>query len=202
MGQHRATPPARRRTRAAKLRAVLIGGLVVGVGTTATLAAWTDTEHATGTFGTSIFGIVGSTNGGTFAEHPSGSAASMAFAATAMSPGNKAFASFDVRTTPGTTVDGTVALTKASVSGNPLITGNLAYRVATVPAGTTCSTVPYTGTAQNISAVFALPDASVSAAAANTVRYCFEVTLASNTPNAAQGKSGSATWTFTATSAK
>lgn len=202
MGQHRATPPARRRARAAKLRALLIGGLVIGVGSAVTLAAWTDTEDAKGTFGTSVFGIVGATNGSAFSEHPSGNAASLAFAATAMSPGAPpSFASFDVRTTPGTTVAGTLALTNASVSGNALITDKLVYRVATVPLGTACSAATYSGTATKVGAVFPVPNAALSAAGGNTVRYCFEVTLDSTTQNEAQGQSGSATWTFTATSA-
>ncbi|MDN5905286.1 MAG: SipW-dependent-type signal peptide-containing protein [Micrococcaceae bacterium] len=201
MGTHGSTSPERTGGRRAKIRALLIGALVIGVGGATTLAAWTDGENATGTFGTSVFGIQGSTNGSAFAKHPSDAPASLDFAATGMTPGDKAFASFDVRTTAGTTIDGTVAVTDATVAGDSAITGNLSYRAAAVPAGTKCSSTVYTGAAQNIGTVFPLPAHAVSAAGANPVRYCFEVTLAAKTPDTAQGKSGSATWVFSATSA-
>ena len=64
-----------------RLRAVLAGGLVLGIGTTATLAAWNDSEYATTTVTASRFGIVGNTNGGAFTEH-----ATSAAAATMSSP--------------------------------------------------------------------------------------------------------------------
>ncbi|MGO2139648.1 MAG: SipW-dependent-type signal peptide-containing protein [Leucobacter sp.] len=46
-----------------KARALLAGGLVLGVGAAVTLAAWTDNEWVRGVFGTGTFGIEGSTDG-------------------------------------------------------------------------------------------------------------------------------------------
>jgi len=52
-----------------KVRAVLAGGLVLGVGAAVTLAAWNDSEFATGTFTAGTFNLEGSTDGTTFTDH-------------------------------------------------------------------------------------------------------------------------------------
>lgn len=52
-----------------KARAILAGGVVLGIGASMTLAAWSDSEWATGTFGTGGFTFQGSTNGSDFSEH-------------------------------------------------------------------------------------------------------------------------------------
>lgn len=53
-----------------KARALLAGGLVLGVGAAVTLAAWTDNEWVRGVFGTGTFGIEGSTDGSAFSDNP------------------------------------------------------------------------------------------------------------------------------------
>ena len=53
MSRHRSTGERGRRARI--WRALLAGGLVLGVGATATLAAWNDSEVATGSFAASVF---------------------------------------------------------------------------------------------------------------------------------------------------
>lgn len=60
------TPTTRNRR---KVLAVLAGGLVLGVGAAITLAAWNDSEFATGTFTAGSFNLQGSTDGTTYAEH-------------------------------------------------------------------------------------------------------------------------------------
>ena len=56
MTQHIAVPEiaahdtAKRRSRSRMIRAILAGGLVLGVGTAVTLAAWNDSEFVTETF--------------------------------------------------------------------------------------------------------------------------------------------------------
>lgn len=186
---------------AAKLRALLIGGLVLGIGSTLTLAAWTDSEHAKGSFGTSTFGIEGSANGASFTKHASaGSAATMSFAATGLSPGSIVHAPFDVRTTAASTVAGQVRLASAEISGEPAVTDYLSYRVAPVPTSTSCDLASYTGTAVSPGSVFPLSEETVEAHSGNTIRYCFEVKMSSGTPSTAQGKTGSVAWKFAATS--
>jgi len=50
MGRHTAAQSRRAGTGFRRLRAVLAGGLVLGVGAALTLAAWNDAEFATGSF--------------------------------------------------------------------------------------------------------------------------------------------------------
>ncbi|MDR2320511.1 MAG: SipW-dependent-type signal peptide-containing protein, partial [Microbacterium sp.] len=47
-----------------RIRAVLAGGLVLGVGATVTLASWNDGEYATGTSTAGTFDVVGGIIGG------------------------------------------------------------------------------------------------------------------------------------------
>ena len=72
-----------------RIRAVLAGGLVFGVGATMTLAAWNDSEHGNATFTAGRFDIVGATDGTTFSSHPVGTPAALSFSApfSAMAPG-------------------------------------------------------------------------------------------------------------------
>lgn len=183
-----------------RVRALLAGGLVLGVGTTLTLAAWTDSEYSAGTYTASVFGIEGST-GGVFAEHATtGTAAAMSFDAGAMSPGAVAYGFLDVRTTAASTVGGTAALTESVPTGSTLITNNLVYRVAVVPAGTACSGAAYGGSDTGAGSVFAGASGPLGSAAQDTVRFCFRVTMAAGTPSTAQGQSGTITWRVTGTS--
>lgn len=56
-----------------KVLAVLAGGVVLGVGVGVTLAAWNDSEFATGTFTAGSFNLEGSTTSATadYADHNS-----------------------------------------------------------------------------------------------------------------------------------
>lgn len=83
-----------------KARALLAGGLVLGVGAAVTLAAWNDSEFATGTFEAGTFGIEGAADGGTFAEHTAAeSAANLTFEvnATTLTPNDVVYAGYAVK---------------------------------------------------------------------------------------------------------
>src|SRR5699024_10565703 len=95
-----------------KVKALLAGGLVLGVGAAVTLAAWTDQEWAQGIFGTGSFNIESSTDGTNFNDHESeGDAAELSFdmpAAENLSPGDTIAAPFVLRLAAGSTYDATV----------------------------------------------------------------------------------------------
>ena len=127
-------------TRGRKIRAILAGGLVLGVGAAVTLAAWTDDEWAIGDFGAGTFGIEGSTDGTAFAEHPTeGDAAALEFelAAENLSPTDVVAAPFAMRTTAETTYAATVSL--ASTAASTDLTGDLTYGIIEVASADACA---------------------------------------------------------------
>ncbi|WP_164743505.1 SipW-dependent-type signal peptide-containing protein [Microbacterium sulfonylureivorans] len=197
------------------MRVLLAAGLVFGVGAFATLAAWTDTENATGSFGASVFGTESQSAGSpTYTSQTAAPGASLTFNATAMSPGTSFYAWLNVRTTPASTVGGTVALTGIANNAGGLV-GALQYRAvrtASVNPTSPCDATAFTGTPvfiagaaatylQVTAAVPASPVASPIAAAGGAIGYCFEVRVAPGSANTYQGTTATVTWTFTSTSA-
>ncbi|MEU1590773.1 SipW-dependent-type signal peptide-containing protein [Micromonospora sp. NPDC005710] len=207
---NRRTPAGTPRLR--RTRAVLAGALVLGLGTTSTLAAWTDSEYGTGSFGASIFGTESQTASSSWASHtPVANAATLAFNATAMSPSVSFYAFLDIRTTSTTNVGGTVALTSSSNNSGALLPA-LEYRaVRTATTSTTCAAAAFSGSptwivGPSYSAITAVPGSPVSSAitvpagATPQLRFCFEVRVQSGASNTYQGTTGIVTWEFTATS--
>ncbi|MDN5726917.1 MAG: SipW-dependent-type signal peptide-containing protein [Propionibacteriales bacterium] len=198
----RALAPTRGRWR--KVRALLAGGLVLGVGAAGTLAAWTDTEYAGSTFTSGTFGIVGATNGSTFSEHPAAPGATLTFAPTvgAMVPGSDSYGLFAVRTT-STSVAGTVTVSTAVSGASNALTTSLRFGVRTI-SGTTCNAAAYsagTVVVADGSTLTSPPTASpqsLAAAGADQQNYCFKLSLPSNADNGAQGRSTTVQWTFAA----
>lgn len=196
-----------RRRRSRKVRAVLAAGVVFGVGAAATLAAWNDSEHATGTFTASTFGIQGSTDGTTYTDHPNDSSAASLMLSSGfdgMSPNTDVYAFFSVRTITDS-VSGTVQLTAASTNDDDL-GGYLEYSVRTV-TGNTCDESAFNAG----SPAGGLPQGepltagasgtqSLAANQASPVNYCFKISMPSGTSNDAQGLGITAKWTFIATS--
>lgn len=189
------------------MRALLAGALVLGVGGTLTLAAWTDNEAAQGVFAASKFGIQGSADGTTFSDHPNTAPAVLSFAVapTAMSPGTTTYARFAVRTLADTNVAGSVTLSGATVTGTGLGT-HLRYGVRTIPAGSACNSTTFGAGAVVVANNSTLATAGtgsqpLAAAAGSPVTYCFAVTLPEGTPNEAQGLTATANWTLTGSSA-
>ncbi|MBV1777831.1 SipW-dependent-type signal peptide-containing protein [Paeniglutamicibacter sp. ABSL32-1] len=199
--RHTKTTVSRRRF--TRLRAVLAGGLVLGIGTTATLAAWTDEEHASGSFQAGTFSIVGSTNGTEFSDHPTAPGAPLVFSVTpdAMVPGTTVFALYSVKTA-NSSVAGSVQL--AADPGNGTGLGEyLRYGVSGVP-GTTCNAATFAAGTSVVSAGTGLTSGSAAkialgAKGSSTVNYCFAVTLPTTAPNAAQGTVLTGRWAFAAT---
>lgn len=130
------------RSRFTRLRAVLAGGLVLGVGVTATLAPWTDEEHAAGGFAAGTFSIVGSANGTDYRDHPSapGAALNFTLAPNAMVPGATVYAVYSVKTKINS-VSGSVQLT-AHTGNESGLGAYLEYGVNKI-TGTTCNAAAF-----------------------------------------------------------
>jgi predicted ribosomally synthesized peptide with SipW-like signal peptide len=196
---------ASRRLALHRLRAVLAGGLVLGIGSAVTLAAWNDSEHGTATFTAGTFGIVGAADGTTFAEHPAASSPALLtfqVTPTALAPGTTTYALFSVRTR-NPSIAGTVALTAGAGNGAGL-GQHLTYGVRTI-AGTACDAGSFA------SGTVLVPSGSPLTAGAATaqplrrdgqdqINYCFAVSLPATATDAAQGQTLTARWEFPATS--
>jgi predicted ribosomally synthesized peptide with SipW-like signal peptide len=198
-------PSKPRGLRSRKVRAVLVGGLVLGVGAAITLAAWNDSEFAQGTFAAGTFNMVGSTDGTTYTEHATlGAPATLAFTVnpTSLSPGDVVYAPFAVELDANTTNDAIVTVSNAATTG---AVANLTYTLIQptafgctsgttgtelVAAATAVSTVPAATT-------FTLTKGTPPTTAGAPVFLCFKVTAG---PLIAQGQTGTATWELSAVS--
>ena len=196
-----------------KVLAVLAGGLVLGVGIGVTLAAWNDSEFATGTFTAGAFNLEGSTTSATagYADHnvdDGEAAATLVFqlpdVAASMAPDDVVYAPFWVRLDSTTTNDATLipdGIT-AGTGGNE---ANLSYTITAIDAADTCDatatgTVVATGatlSAQTGATSVPLAQGATAGTPGEPVQLCFAVTAGAGLT---QGATATATWEFTATS--
>ena len=192
-----------------KRKAILAGGVVLGLGAAVTLAAWSDDVWADGLFTTGgTFLIEGSEDaigGGQNFETAQevGQAIRLTFSATALTPGDTAYAPFAIQTTDTTTLEGAIERVTAAAEG-PMadaleysITKDATSCDANGANGPTWVTdEPVTG-AQATGGPLALQPAS-----GNTVQLCVAVNFP-NTPEAKNAvdsatvtQSTSVTWDF------
>ena len=140
------TPPPTARLAGRKVKAVLAGGLVLGIGAAVVLAAWNDSEFGTALFTAGHFDLVGSVDGTTFTDHPAGAPAALTFSAPFddLSPSDVVAAPFVLHLTAETTDDAT--LTVASAVGSGTAEAELSYGIIEVASVAAC-TPTATGTA-------------------------------------------------------
>lgn len=184
-----------------RVRAILAGGLVLGVGAAITLAAWNDSEFATGIFAGGAFSIEGSTDGTAFTEHPTEAAAApLTFEVEAdnLAPSEPVYAGFAVQLTAASTYAASVDITAssaatiaASLSYSLVETATFGCDAAAFAAGTPLVTDAAT-TTSTAADIFTLD------AATAPVFLCFEVTPAANLPQASP--TGTVVWEFAAES--
>jgi predicted ribosomally synthesized peptide with SipW-like signal peptide len=190
-----------------KVAAVLAGGLVLGVGTMATLASWNDSEFASATFTAGKFNLEGAVDASqaTFSEHAtSGAAGGLTFTAPVgnLTPNDVVAAPYAVRLAANTTNNATLNLVAAANTSGTVT--NLTYElIKTIGAGcTTASTgtvIVAAGTA--VTSVSTTPITlnmgSPTTLAGAPAYLCFKVTAGANL---AQSQTGAVTWQFQAVS--
>jgi predicted ribosomally synthesized peptide with SipW-like signal peptide len=195
----------RTRNRKGIIRAVLAGGVVLGVGAAVTLAAWNASDFATGDFQAGTFAFEGSPDGTNYALHAAGAPATLSFdAADDLSPSTTTYAPYWLRLGAGTTSDATVTVSSAGTTGT---VAGLTYAMTELAADDTCnaaasgqSLIP-AGTALD-SVGPTSPTVSLTHAASSTddgtaVQLCLAVTAGAGVT---QGQAGGATWQFAAQS--
>lgn len=199
-------------SRSRKLRAVLAGGLVLGVGAAVTLAAWNDSEFATGEFQAGSFNLQGSTTDGTsgFADHDTAGAAAVVFDVGDygnVTPGDVLYEPFWLRLAANTTSTATLSLSgiTAGAGGNEDHLSYEIYRLATI--GTDCDAVGVTtgtlvGTGADLTDFTAAASTALAVGTPTSdpgaaVQLCFVVTAEATLE---QGLGATTTWQFTAVS--
>lgn len=197
-------------TRSHKIRALLAGGVVLGVGAAVTLAAWNDSEFAKGDFAAGSFNIEGSTDGTAYAEQDTTGTAAAVFNLTDhgnVSPGDVLYKSFWVRLDQATTNDATMVLTTtapAATAGDN--TSNLSYAIYADPTscdagGVTAATAVWEGTTLDARpgspATVSLTKGTPGTTPGTAVQLCFQVTAGAGLTQAA---TASTVWEFKATS--
>ena len=192
-----------------KILAILAGGLVLGVGTAVTLAAWNDSEFATGTFTAGSFNLEGSTTSASagYAEHDTpGTAAAISFTAPFdnLAPDDVVYAPFWVRLDATTTSPASLSAAAPTASGANA--ANLSYEVYSIGSAATCDATATAGTlvasgttltAFTAGAPVALSEGATAGTPGAPAQLCFVVTADSTL---AEGAQATATWSFTATS--
>ena len=193
-----------------RVRAVLAGGLVLGVGATLTLASWNDSEYASGTLKTSTFDLQSSpTNiSGNFSSHPEGAPLVLDFAPSNMAPGSLRQKQFFIRNTG--TVAGTYTFSAPDMAADDSsfpLKSHLKYRA--IETTGSCTATSFTsGTPQYLAggssswvAIGTPASAPRNLAAGGTaVGICVELQLSATTPNDRQGKTVAVQIMTTATS--
>lgn len=125
-----------KRVRALRLRAVLAGGLVLGVGTAVTLASWTDNEFATGSFTSSVFDTQSSVNGSAYADNNTSPGATVTVSGP-FAPGVTSYFPVLIRTKPNS-IAGTVTLAGATLGGTDAATLGAALVYSVVKTTGSC----------------------------------------------------------------
>ncbi|MFE4834784.1 SipW-dependent-type signal peptide-containing protein [Arthrobacter sp. NPDC056691] len=189
-----------------RVRAVLAGALVLGMGASVTLASWSDSEYAAGKFTASTFRLESSTESSTLPNLWKDSTegdASLVVSAGGLSPEASKYAWLKIRTTSSSTVGGKVTLASSTPVGD--LSPVLEYRAVLTEA--TCDSGAFSGSATYIAgsssayrpatAVQDTPVASPIGAPLGELRYCFDVRIKQGADNSYQGKGATVTWLFT-----
>jgi predicted ribosomally synthesized peptide with SipW-like signal peptide len=188
-----------------KLAAALAGGLVLSIGSMATLASWNDSEFASATFTAGRFDLEGSLdNGTTYGQHnPSAGALTFTAPVSNLSPGDIVNAGFPVRLAAGTTNNASLRIGTIGIGGSYTGTSVIVWQ-NTMSNDCDATYTPSTNMGFLDGSTFyaggwtpTLTKGATSGVAGAPVYVCFKMIAGSNLP---QSQVTNETWTFTATS--
>ena len=216
------TPDAQQKLqdRKRKRKAILAGGVVLGLGAAVTLAAWSDDVFSGGTFNTGTFEMQGNlgtdqTDKGPWLAHDEAAGGRLAFpmtlGATGLVPNETVYAPLAIRLSDDTTADATYGLTSvawADEADEKLTGADVTYAVYSGVTAAKCNSANEALPAPWYSSVIG----TVGTATAHALKMdprtietlCIAVTLNATTNAAQEAAMGAAnsqiTWQFTGTS--
>ncbi|MFP3462028.1 SipW-dependent-type signal peptide-containing protein [Arthrobacter globiformis] len=206
------TPPTADKSKRRKAKAILAGGLVLGIGAAVTLAAWNDSEFVFGDFKSGGFNVQGSTNGVDFAEHSTADdKENLSFSTNYdnLSANETVAAAYALRLDEKSTYAASVGAAEAVAGGDATTAGKMSYGIIKVDSIAACTpdatgtTIVAAGTAFGATPVvtpfvLAKPqEVNGTTAAGASTFVCIKVKADADLP---QGKAVTATWKFVATS--
>lgn len=177
-----------------KIRAIAAGGAVLGVGAAITLAAWSDSEFATGLFNSGTFGIEAAAGDGAFDDHATqDDVLDLAFEVDRMVPGETFTAPYQIRNIVGGE-DSVVTFTKETI-GEELVS-DLTAQILMID-GTDCD-LDTEGKVLAEGGSFNLE--SLDPENPDPQNLCIKVTLDNDTPEdpTLQGGTSAIVWEFKA----
>ncbi|MDP5226479.1 MULTISPECIES: SipW-dependent-type signal peptide-containing protein [Arthrobacter] len=215
--------------RSRKARAILAGGLVLGVGAVFTLAAWTDNEwvfgqndNGTAGPGTQVYHMeqntwTGASGAAAWSSQGSKNGGALTFTVNAnqLVPGAVVYAPMELRAAAGSQAltallaEGVQAIPTAEPTNSPSLYAALTYSVKSGVTKAQCNAAGFAaaGTTlvaagQPLTATSSTPislPAGASGAAGTPVDICFALSLPSTTDTTLQGKETTPLWRFTST---
>ncbi|GAA1483917.1 SipW-dependent-type signal peptide-containing protein [Brachybacterium fresconis] len=191
------TETTRATQRRRKALAITAGGLVLGVGGAMTLASWTDTEVADGSFAAGSFALASSTDGTTFVDTSApADALTLSFDELAqnLSPSDSATAVYAVRLDQSSSYAATV---DGAVTASGTAADNLSSSIEQVSDIDATETIGSLVAAESVTAGTEHPDLFELDALSDVVYLKVTVTADSELR---QGESADVTWTLTGTS--
>lgn len=209
---HRLSPKIRVNTRATK--ALLACGAVLGLGTAATLAAWSDDVWVTSSFVASQFNVQGSVDGSTWEDYnqTSGVLQFTTPLENALIPGATVYAPLSLRVAPGSTHDAAITLTRAptapqSNAADIALFQELRVQLYSAESDSRCRSGITENALPGFEAEKVLTTNHSSSPILNLTRggsakvVCLKIRLKNDAaPAAAGGSTGAMTWEFRATS--
>lgn len=183
--------------------------VVIGFGSTETLASWVDRESVAGTFTASTFLTESSLNSAAYASNTVSPGGIVTLAAAGFLPSTSQFFSVAIRT-KATSVAGAVTLQASTLTGTDAATLGAAFRYRVVQTTGTCALTSFTtgtptwivGDATTQRPLTTASTVAVSLGAGGTstagtaIGFCFQVTLPAGADNSLQNKTSTATWQF------
>lgn len=215
--------------RSRKVRAILAGGLVLGVGAVFTLAAWTDNEWVfgqndagTGGPGTQTYHMeqntwTGAAGAAAWSSQNAKNGGALTFSVNAnlLVPGATVYAPMELRASAGsqaltaTLAEGVQAIPTAEPTNSPSLYAAMTYSVKQGVTKAQCNAAGFAaaGTVlvaagQPLTATSSTPiplPAGTAGAAGAAADLCFALTLPPTTDTTLQGKSVTPLWRFTST---
>jgi hypothetical protein len=183
--------------------------VVIGFGSTETLASWVDQENARGTFTASAFVTESSVNSAAYVSNTASPGGIVTLATSGFLPGTAQYFPVLIRA-KATSVAGTVTLQGAVLTGTDAATLGAAFRYRVVQTTGTCSLSSFVsgsptwivGDATTVQPLTAASTVAVSlgaggaSAPGTAIGFCFQVALPAGVDNSLQNKTATATWQF------